>query len=276
MNQFLPNRYVEIIHRLALGIEPLDAFRGARLGYQLQAVYEAQQQGLLRPPIERHLSNLFSLRYQPGVATQLDLRFLDSAEPVYRPEYDRRRVAPRRLGIPILTLTDVETAEAGDKQGFNRRIRRPAFFPGAAYDFSATTTGMRGRVVRNGQPMRWARATATLPGSSVVVGHAHGDDRGEFLLLIGANVTTGSALPKPLEIEVSVFGPSSPPSPPSPELPRLDPLWDLPREQLSAPGDPDPVAAGTELPPDYTAKVTRVIEFTLGKCLCEEPEFVIT
>ena len=29
MNQFVPNRYVEIIHRLALGIEPLDAFRGA-------------------------------------------------------------------------------------------------------------------------------------------------------------------------------------------------------------------------------------------------------
>jgi hypothetical protein len=42
MNQFLPSRYVEIIHRLALGIEPLDAFRGGRLGYQLQAVYEAQ------------------------------------------------------------------------------------------------------------------------------------------------------------------------------------------------------------------------------------------
>jgi hypothetical protein len=273
MNQFLPNRYAEIIHRLALGIEPLDALRGGRLSYQLQAVYDAQQPGLPRPPIERHLSNLFSLRYQPGVTTQLDLRFLDSAEQVYRPEFDRRRVAPRRLGIPILTLADVETAEAVDKQGYNRRIRRPAFFPGAAYDFSATATGMRGRVMRNGQPMRWARVTATLSGSSVVVGHAHGDDRGEFLLLIAANVTTGSTLPKPLEVAVSVFGPS--PLPPTPELPWLDPLWDLPHEQLAAPGDPDPVATGTALPPDYTAKVTRVIEFTLGKCLCEEPEFVI-
>ena len=118
-------------------------------------------------------------------------------------------------------------------------------------------------------------STATLSGSSVVVGHAHGDDRGEFLLLIGASVTTGSALPKPLEIEVSVCGPAMAPAPPTPELPRLDPLWDLPREQLAAPGDPDPVAAGTVLPADYTAKVTRVIEFTLGKCLSEEPEFVI-
>ena len=94
-------------------------FAARRLGYQLQAVYEAQQPGLPRPPIERHLSNLFSLRYQPGVATQLDLRFVDSAEQVYRPE---SRPPPgrraRRLGIPILTLTDVETAEAADKQGF--------------------------------------------------------------------------------------------------------------------------------------------------------------
>ena len=63
MNQFLPNRYVEIIHRLALGIEPLDAFRGGRLGYQLQAVYEVQQPGLMRPRIERDVSNLFLLRY---------------------------------------------------------------------------------------------------------------------------------------------------------------------------------------------------------------------
>ena len=276
MNQFLSGRYVEVIHRLALGIEPLDAWRGGRLSYQLQAVYDAQQPGLPRPPIERHRSNLFSLRYQPGVTTQLDLRFLDSAEQVYRPEYDRRRVAPRRLSIPILTLTDVETAEAADKQGFNRRIRRPAFFPGAAYDFSATATGMRGRVVRNGQPMRWARVAATLPGSSIVVGHSHGDDRGEFLLLIAANVTAGSALPKPLAIEVSVSGPAVEPAPAMPDLPLLDPLWDLPREQLAAPGDPDPVASGTALPADYTANVRRIIEFPLGKCLSEELEFVIT
>ena len=276
MNAFLPSRYVEIVHRLALGVEPIDAHRGWRLGYQLQAIYDSQQTGLQRPPIERHTSNLFSLRYQPGVTTQLDLRFFDSAERLYRPEHDRRRIVPRRLGIPILTLADVENAEQADKKAFGRRIRRPGFFPGATYDFSATATGMRGRVVRNNAPMRWARIVATLAGTSVVAGHAHGDDRGEFLLLINANVTTGSALPKPLEIEVSVFGPAAPPTPATPDLPLLDPLWDLPVETLAPPGDDDPVATGEELPAGYTANVIRVVQFALGKCLFGEPEFVIT
>lgn len=276
MNRFLPSRYVEIIHRLALGVEPMDAQRGGRLGYQLQAIYDSQQTGLPRPPIERHTSNLFSLRYQPGVTTQLDLRFFDSAKRLYRPEHDRRRIVPRRLRIPILTLADVENAEQADKNGFRRRIRRPVFFPGATYDFSAATTGMRGRVVRNGAPMRWARVVATLDGTSVVAGHAQGDDRGEFLLLINANVTSGSALPKPLGIEVSVFGPAAAPTPSTPDLPLRDPLWDLPLEILAAPGNDDPVATGVELPAGYTANLKRVVQFALGKCLSNEPEFVIT
>jgi hypothetical protein len=276
MNEFLPSRYVEIVHRLALGVEPMDAQRGGRLGYQLQAIYDSQRTGLPRPPIERHTSNLFSLRYQPGVTTQLDLRFFDSVERLYRPEHDRRRVVPRRLRIPILTLADVEDAELVDKKGFRRRIRRPWFFPGAAYDFSATATGMRGRVVRNGAPMRWARVVATLDNTSVVVGHAHGDDRGEFLLLINANVTTGSALLKPLKIKVSVFGPTAAPTPATPDLPLLDPLWDLPVEELAKLGEGDPVTTGEKPPDDYTANDSRFVQFALGKCLFGEQEFVIT
>src|SRR6185436_13476384 len=164
---------------------------------------------------------------------------------------------------------------------FRRRIRRPVCFPGAAYDFSATTTGLRGRVTRGGKPMRWARVVAVLDGTTVVVGRAHGDDRGEFLLLINAAVTTGSATPKPLNIDVTVLGPAAAPTPSSPDLPKLDPLWDLPLEFLAAPGVDDPVATGVQ-PPDqppaqnYTATVTRTVEFTLGKCLSGIEDFVIT
>ena len=143
MNQFLPSRYVETIERLALGIEPLDALHGRPLSYQLQVEHEATLAGLRRPPVERHISNRYALRYQPGVTTPLDLRFFDSSERVYSPERDRRRIVPRRLRIPILSLADVETLEANDAQAanrnakdFKRRIRRPVFFPGAAYDFS--------------------------------------------------------------------------------------------------------------------------------------------
>jgi hypothetical protein len=282
MNQFLPSRYVEVVHRLALGIEPIDAQRARRLSYQLQIGYDAAQFGLKRPPIERHASNLFALRYQPGVpdpTAQVDLRFFDLSEPFYKPENDRRRIVPRRLRIPIRTLAQVESDELTDRREFRRRIRRPVFFPGAAYDFSATTTGLRGRVLRDGKPMRWARVVAKLKGETVVVGRAHGDDRGEFLLLINAAVTSGSAWPSPLEIEVEVFGPATVPTPIPSDLPTRDPLWDLPLETLAASGlDADPVATcekSPDQPPlNYTKSVKRDITFTLGKCLYGE--FVIT
>jgi hypothetical protein len=282
MNEFLPSRYLEVVHQLALGIEPIDAQRARRLSYPLQVGYDAGQFGLKRPPIERHYSNLFALRYQlgvaervlpPGVVERVDLRFFDLAEPFYKPQNDRRRIVPRRLSIPILKLADVESQEATDRKEFRRRIRRPVFFPGAAYDFSATSTGLRGRVLRGGKPMRWARVDAVLNGTTVV-GRAHGDDRGEFLLLINAQVTSGSVWPDPLNINVRVFGPETAPVPSPAEL---DPLWDLPVEPL----EPDPdlvdlVASGEKLPDQlplkYTATVNRVITFILGKCLYEKFE----
>jgi hypothetical protein len=288
MNQFLPSRYVETIERLALGIEPMDALHARPLSYELQVEHEASLAGLRRPPVERHTSNRYALRYQPGVTTPLDLRFFDLSERVYSPEHDRRRIVPRRLRIPILSLADVETQELTEAQAanknakdFKRRVRRPVFFPGAAYDFTATATGLRGRVIRDGQPMRWARVVATLASTSVVVGRAHGDDRGEFLLLINSAVTTGGATPKPLRIDVSVVGPATAPAPPVPDTEKLDPLWDLPLEILAAPGINDAVATGEQLPDqppaqNYTATITRTVEFTLGKCLSGLEDFVIT
>lgn len=282
MNQFLSSRYVEVIQRLALGIEPIDAQSARRLSYALQVAYDGAPFGKRHPPIERHASNLYALRYQPGVTNPLDLRFFDSSERFYKRESDRRRIVPRRLSIPILMLGDVEDqelqeAEAGGKQAkdFRRRIRRPVFFPGAAYDFIATATGLRGRVMRGGKPMRWARVVATGAGG-IVAGQAQGDDRGEFLLLINAKVTSGSSLPKPLDLSVSVFGPVTAPAPVPASLAETDPLWDLPLETLLAnPGDDDPVAAGEKMPANYTAIVTRPVRFTLGKCISGEPDFIL-
>jgi hypothetical protein len=288
MNQFLPSRYQEFVERLALGIEPMDALQRRPLSYRLRVEHDVTHLGLRRPPVEHHSSNRYALRYQPGLSTTVDLRFFDLADRFYKPEKDRRRVVPRRFRIPILTLTDVETQEENEAQAanknakdFKRRIRRPVFFPGAAYDFNATSTGLRGRVIRDGQPMRWARIVGRVQGTSLVVGRAHGDDRGEFLLLINSAVTTGSTLPKPLNIEVTVLGPATAPTPSSPDLPTIDPLWDLPLEMLAAPGTTDPVATGEQVPTqppaqNYTASVTRIVEFTLGKCLSGAEDFVIT
>ena len=282
-NEFLPSRYVEIIQRLALGIEPIDSQRARRLEYPLQVQHEAAVFGLPRPPIERHTSNLYALRYQPGITAPLKLRFFDSAIPPYRPESDRRRIVARRLTIPVFKIADVETLEKNEADAantpvkdFKRRIRRPVFFPGAAYDFSSMTTGLRGRVMRNGLPMRWARVVATLTGSGVIVGRAHGDDRGEFLLLINAHLTSAGPVPNILDIRVTVFGPRDAPTPTPADLPDLDPLWDLPLETLANPGEDDPVATGDQLPWTDTKNVTRVVRFIFGKCLSGEPDFVIT
>jgi hypothetical protein len=280
MNDFLPSRYVEIVHRLALGIEPIDSHYRRRLSYPIQLRHDAENLDLPRPPIDRHLtdhrvSNLFSVRYQPGITSPIDLRAFDLPveKPKYDPKYDRRRIVPRRLRIPVLSVTDVENQERIDRQEFRRRIRRPVFFPGAAYDASVTATALRGRVVRNNKPMRWARVVARLGGPGLIIGRAHGDDRGEFLLLINSNAVTGSSLPNPLNINVSVSGPTAVPIPNPPNQEELDPLWDLPVEQLAAPGVVDPVAAGDQLPVDYGATTTQPITFTLGRSIFRE--FVI-
>lgn len=280
MNEFLPSRYVEIIHRLALGIEPIDSHYRRRLSYDIQLRHDAENFNLPRPPIDVHVtnnrvSNLFSLRYQPGVTTPIDLRAfdLDITRRRYDPKYDRRRIVPRRFRIPILTLADVEAQEQIDRLQFRRRIRRPVFFPGAAYDAGLTATALRGRVLRNGRPMRWARVVARLAGQPLVLGRAHGDDRGEFLLLLNSNAAIGSTLPIPLNIDVAVSGPTAVPVPNPANQEELDPLWDLPLEQLSAPGAADPVAAGETLPAGYGATTTQTITFTLGRSIYRE--FVI-
>jgi len=166
---------------------------------------------------------------------------------------------PRRLRFPILGQAAAETRPP------RFRVRRPVLFPGAAYDVSSGATGLRGRVLRAGKPMRWARVEARLPAAGTLVGRAHGDDRGEFLLLIGSEASPVGDVVPPLEIEVTVFGPAAPPVPPDADRPKIDPLWDLPLEQTAAPGDPDPVAEGEAQPAGYTATTTQTIDLEFGK-----------
>ena len=169
MNEFLPSRFVESVKRLALGLEPIDAALRLRPSYPIDVTFDVAPLGLPRPAIDHHRTGLHVLLYSAALTSPVDLRLVDHA----------RRYVPRRLRIPILTKAAADAAPAA------RRVRRPVMFPGAAYDV-ADATGVRGRVVRGGQAMRWARVVARLPGAGPVVGRAHGDDRGEFLLLIGA------------------------------------------------------------------------------------------
>jgi hypothetical protein len=259
MNQFLDNRFAESLQRLALGLEPVDSERRTRIAHPIEITLDGVPPPPPRPEIERHRSCLHALRFQPGVAARVNLRLFDSA----------RRFVPRRLSIPLLTQAQAET------RSYTQRVRRPVLFPGAAYDVSDTATGLRGRVLRGGRPMRWARVEATLPVSGVMVGRAHGDDRGDFLLLISSRAGPVGDLVNPFPLEVRVFGPAVAPVPASPDLPALDPLWDLPLETPPAPGAADPVSSGEQLPTNYTASVTRTVNFVLGRLLSQEPVFLI-
>jgi hypothetical protein len=269
MNEFLASRFVENVQRLALGLEPLDAGRRTRVAHPFRVTFDQAALGLPRPPVERHNSCLHALRYHPGLTGPVDLRFFDAAAFRYDPRYDRRRFVPRRLRIPLLAEA------AADSSPYTYRVRRPALFPGAAYAVSESATGLRGRVVRNGLPMRWARVVAAAPDGGAVVGRAHSDDRGEFLLLLDSGAISVGELVDPLPVRVTVFGPGAVPVPGSPDLPERDPLWDLPLEVVPAPGAADPVSAGEVLPAGYTASTDRVVNFPLGVLRGGVANFVI-
>jgi hypothetical protein len=268
MNEFLDPRYDEHVERLAIGLVPLDVQRRERVAYPFRIALDGTALGLRRPPIERHDSCLFALRYAPGLSGPVNLRLFDAPGLVYDPRYDRRRFVPRRLQVPLAG------AAAADGQPAAYRVRRPALFPGAAYAVTESATGLRGRALRNGQPLRWARVQTTLA-DGTIVGRAHGDDRGEFLLLIASAAMPQSDLIDPLPLTVTVFAPQPPPVPATPDLPALDRLWDLPLEVLPAAGAPDPVSSGEVLPPNYTASTVRAIDFAPGRIVSGVGDFII-
>lgn len=259
MNGLLAPHFSTHVHRLALGLETLDAARDARIAHPIRVEIEGTAAVRARHRVDRHDSCLHALLYRPGLGSSVDIRLVESA----------RRFVPRRLRVPLPDL------EADDNPPPSQRSRRPMLFPGAAYDVGETATALRGRAVRDDSPLRWARVEATRPDSGLVVGRAHGDDRGEFLLLLAPAAMQVGELVTPLPIQVTVFAPTTAPSPPAADG-ASDPLWDLPLEELPDAALPDTVASGEELPPDYDATTTRIVEFIPGRILSSDiDEFTI-
>lgn len=268
MNELLPENYVESVRRLALGLEPLDALRGCRVGHPVRVDLVGAQgfgprgsrapyrhdvaAGDPRPAVSRHESCLHALLYHPALAVQAELVVYDHG----------RRYVPRRLRVPLVPAGEADARPA------EHRVRRPALFPGAAYDADATATGLRGRVLRGGAPMAWARVEARMPTSNALVGRAHGDDRGEFLLLLWPGAAPFGDLSDPLEVRVVVYGPAVA-QPTAPVPPGKASFAFLPVEEVPAPGAADPVSGGEALPTGYAAPLsaTRLVPFRLGRIL---------
>ncbi|MDQ5821584.1 MAG: hypothetical protein M3540_09095 [Actinomycetota bacterium] len=244
MNTFLPETYVEVVHRLAIGLEPLDSTRPSRIARPLDVAVEGPAGRLARSR-----SGRYKLVYGPDVATPIPPAVTTPVEVRFIAR-DRRYV-PRRLRFSISPESAILAAEgAGGSFPAAQRSWRPRLFPGAAYDVSETATGFRGRVTRGGAPVRWTRVEASVNGS--VLGRAHGDDRGEFLLLLGPNLTNLGEL-DPLQVKVTVRAPV-PPLPVDPN----DALADLRVEPTSGPGLVTvDVLTGVQPPPAYAVLTER-------------------
>lgn len=279
MNSYVAETYLEKVHQLALGIEFIDPVRGRGLMHPVRVDIERGIPHAMKQPADpycafqsigraprslcRHPSGRYALLYTPGIGDRLTLRIYDHS----------RFYVPRRLQVPLLTLEQLEDPENRDVL---LRQRRPALFPGAAYDICGMATGLRGRVLRDGQPMCWACIDARLPEDDALVGRARSDDRGEFLLLLSPGAAPASDLTRTIPVRISVAGPVVEPVPAQADIPGRDPLWDLPLEVLPDPGLPDDVASGDALPPGYaTMAATVMVDMEIGRMLTgiEVPPF---
>lgn len=266
-NSFLPPRWDELVTRLVLGLEPTDPLRRSRIAVPLEVAADGVPHPLsraLRPAgagpwdehdvlrrVQRRDTCRFALTLRDGVGGPARLRFLDRSQ----------RYVPRRLAIHLS-----DPLSGG-------RVVRPALFPGAAYPLPAGALGVRGRVLRDGAPMRWTRIEARRPGGGEVVGRAHGDALGEFLLLLAPEAATGAEMPRPLRVRIAVFGPDDPPEPPPGGEAGADPLWDLPLEEADLTGDGSAALEGARLPDGYREGSSREVVIGLDGPGREEFDF---
>jgi hypothetical protein len=190
---------------LPWGVEPLDAVGGGRIRSALQVVAEDRM-----VPLDLHPSGRFARGHRAPVPDSVVVRLVEPAAGA------SRRVVPRRL---TLDLTQ-------------RRTFAAHLFPGAGASLPTGATVVRGRVSRRDPatggavPVRWTRVRATCPvapGAGADLGWAHGDDRGEFVLVLDAAA-------RALQLTVG----AATGAPPSPAAALADPLVDLPPEPTAA------------------------------------------
>jgi hypothetical protein len=294
MGAMADQEYQEKSVRLVLGVEPIDAMTG-HLALEPVRIDIERGGNWERPdprdpysptadwgPYRHHVKHSdVRSRFTRSPAGRYSIIYhaLSSAGPAadpYHPDppaplvvriYDHlRRYVPRRLEIPILTRAEAEEP----KRPTAHRTRRPTIFPGAAYDPCGGATGIRGRILREGKPMRWACVEALRMATWDVIARARSDDRGEFLLLLDSSASPYDEIVEPPTALIIVAGPLTAPAPPADEQLKKDPWWDLPLEPLPAPGGSDTsMAEGTALPPgyDYSFSSIKLVPFRLGRIL---------
>jgi hypothetical protein len=302
VNEVLPPVWTERVTRLRLGIEAIDALGrpgplgGIGLHLEDGPTPAAVPGGVPAPVPFGDLDDGVGL---PGVAASPSGRFaLGFGQPLVDAPPNRlvvrivdrhRRFVPRRLSVPAPTLAAVTTADAAHDADptvpLAGRVCRPALFPGAAYGEAAGATIVRGRVTwgAGGPRAAWVRVVARTAtpidvvddeGDVVatiqpVLGRAHGDERGEFLLVIGSLPKELALANEPdVDLEIAI---SARPEPAanapvtSPTGSRADPLWHLPIETVGSLDPTDLVAAGVTTPAGFTASTAVPLTVRRGR-----------
>ncbi len=266
-------------HRLALGLTWLDAL--TRLPVAGGHVTALERIGA-RPLVQRfiaHGGGRHALLHRDRVARLLALAAEEQAA-VPPPAADPRvltlrlttpgrRHVPRRLALtPVIDADGVPPATLAN-------IRPAWLWPGADAAVPAGSTVLRGRIRRGptlatALPVPWARVVVTRPAAGplsdppvfadeTAVGWAHGDDRGEFLAVLGAAAVPGGAvLPPLLQLTVWVSLPAATPLDPD------DPLASLPLEAAGI-AISGAVLEGTALPPGHVRQAGLRIEIPPGQ-----------
>lgn len=275
-NTYIPSRYDERVVHLALGVEPRSALDSRRLDSGVDVRWEHFPRPVDRwrrwrpqetltsvlPSLHRQRSGRFARRYDEGVDLPMDVRIVDDERNGdLRIAGRGRRIVPRRLRIAIAAEAVVLAAEASTPP---HPIWRRAFpvecFPGAAADLPSGASVVRGTILRTDAggdlvPVRWARVLAETPGG-VEVGWAHGDERGEFVLIVRTpdGDVAVPADPFPVVLTVGAQLPPPDPDPADPLLASIDPLWDLPLEIAVASPNPggEPTLTGRRFLPEHS------------------------
>ncbi len=276
-NEFLPAGWDETVWRLAAGIEPVSALGGAGPLPGVRLALERVPKpwpvpagagtigdydvGIGLPTVARNPSGRFAVTYLvPGLVSPFSVRMYDV----------HRRYVPRRFAVPFpapaAVVAEEHAAEAPPWPPIPSRSFRPALFPGAAYGTQAGATVVRGRVLRSDLTVaRWTRVSAVDADYGYPLGWAHGDDRGEFLLVITSSSAElhlpGSALSA---VTVTVAARPLPSTIDSPAQSTADPLWDLEVETLPSPGSADAVSDGRAAPADYSQTQTATYSLVKG------------
>jgi hypothetical protein len=173
--------FVPVFHRLALGLVTRDAVndRGTtaplRVGWEASGHLLPRDHPLWWPCVdfERVGGGRFRLRATASRPDTLTVRV-----------YDRtRHYVPRRLEVKLWPYAALVDPAPANFVAVASRTLPIWLFPGVAYPLTRGATAIRGRVARQGKAEPWARLTA-IAANGTVLGRAHGDDRGEFLLLL--------------------------------------------------------------------------------------------